>query len=175
MAWPSDPFAEPEDLVVYYDATQVAQLLRDDGTEGDASTITNNAHADYTLCNKHLKAASGDVVRAAVQGGKYDPDDLLALAGGDLEGLKKLVCRLAFWSLYQRRRPDASVDDVAGAAQALKDLESIRLGRELFNVPANVAASLPSSATQTPQSESNPRLLTADLWGLFGNRTGRRA
>lgn len=138
------PYATAVDLFVFHDPQQVGELLVDRGAPTpQRATLVNTATPLGESLNRLLLAASGELERACAVGKRYTPTDLQALTGAGAEGLKKLVCDLAFWMLRQRRQPGASDPRmVPGAQQAAETLAALRKGEQVFPFEEAAAAGL---------------------------------
>lgn len=160
----STAYADADDLLVYHDARSVGQLLLDDGTMAAVGQI----QASDTVTD-HLKAASGLVEAAALRGERYTPTDLgTTLSGVSADLLKKMVCELAFWSLYARRNPTAEMSP--SALWAFNMLDQLEKGERIFGFDEHAEAGNPDNGFMT-QSEWDTLGLASDQADrFFGQR-----
>lgn len=135
------------DLIARYDVRTIGDLVNDDGTAASSGTITGGANAVITAA---LEDASGEFIAALRQGGRYTEDDLTSLTGNSLAHMKRIVCKIAFWHLWERR---ASWDDDERADAARSDarraLQDLRQGVTVFDLTSQVNAGNPSVSVPT--------------------------
>ena len=136
-------YAEPADMLALFDARSLGALVKDDGTRGSPTELLTDPNLAAALA-----AASGRVEAAMLHGGRYSVADLESLTDNSLAYLKKLVCDVAFVTVWSRR----PFDELKGISQVCFDhseaaLESLRQGREVFNLTAQIAAGLPPAPT----------------------------
>jgi phage gp36-like protein len=131
------PYATPQDLVTYYDASVVADLASD----------TDSPVPDVTQCpliDQLLAFGAGRINSAATIGQRYSEDQLTALAGDDLQVLVQLNCTIAMGALLFRRpgsQYEKSYENHMKAAEEF--LDRLRKGERIFAFPENQDAGLP--------------------------------
>lgn len=130
-------WATGDDLVAYYDAKTIGQMLSDDGTAVAAASVPD--HAIVTRC---LKLASGEVDAALMHCNRYSQAQLSALADPSLEHLKHITCAVAVWHLQQRRLGTNPERAEAFRKQAQEHLERLRKGELVLNIDALKLAGL---------------------------------
>ncbi len=120
-------YCTPQQFLDRYDLRTVGRLLSDDGK----STLNQMQLLASPILASFLMEASGEVETVCLQGGRYTPADLAALAGTN-HGmtLAGLVADLAMWRLWRRRpskddKAPASVEDARDLLQRLGDGEAI--------------------------------------------------
>ena len=130
-------WATGDDLVSYYDAKTIGQMLADDGSAVAAASVPD--HAIVTRC---LKLASGEVDSALMHCKRYSQADLESLADPSLEHLKHITCAVAVWHLQQRRLGANPERSEALRKQAEAHLERLRKGELVLNLDPQKAAGL---------------------------------
>lgn len=150
-------YASPADLIVRKDARTLGDLVSDSGVRVAAEDLEDDANIQAALDD-----ASGIVDASLLQGKRYTVSDLEGLAGNSLAYLKRLVCDIAFWLLWERR-PSYGLDD-PGREQAWERqraaLKSLRSGEEIFAVDQVPEAGLPDTASPTLASLHRANLVT---------------
>lgn len=140
-------YAEPADMIARYDVRTLGDLVADDGTRVDATTLLTDDNLQAALDD-----ASGEFEAAMQQLRRYTPAELAALTGNSLALRKRIVCKLAMGMLWERRQ----YIDLEKAEEAMdaarKIMERLRKGEILFDVTANVEAGVPEAVTPTVQS-----------------------
>jgi phage gp36-like protein len=137
VATSSTAWATGDDLVAYYDAKTIGQMLTDDGTAVAAASVPD--HAIVTRC---LKLASGEVDAALMHCNRYSQAQLEALTDPSLEHLKHITCAVAVWHLQQRRLGTNPERAEAFRKQAQEHLERLRKGELVLNIDALKLAGL---------------------------------
>jgi hypothetical protein len=137
-------YALPSDMLVAFDARTLGQLCSD-----------NNAIISPTalLSDPNLQAAldktAGEIDAALLNGGLYKPVDLAGIitAGGTAAQLLiGMNCMGAMVWLY-RRRPMVDPKREEAYSKVYRDqLDLLQSGKNIFNLPAQQAASQPTVA-----------------------------
>jgi hypothetical protein len=130
-------YATPADMLALKDARTVGALVKDDGTRASATALATDPNLLAAL-----QAASGEVEAAVMQGGRYTVADLQALTDNSAAYLKELVCKIAWARLWARRPYDKEHAEAIREAQDA--LEMLRLGKHVFNLPAQINAGTPT-------------------------------
>lgn len=147
-------YADASDLVNRYSAGLLGDLCADDGRRVTESELATN---DKILTA--LRTATGKVRASIMQADRYTADQIDGL--GDpgspyynqesYEYLKDIVCRVAFWLLWQRKPWDDSSE--SGRRQAEADskeaLKMLREGSEIFVLGTAKEAGKPKSVGVT--------------------------
>lgn len=164
-------WATGDDLVSYYDAKTIGQMLSDDGTVVAASSVPD--HAIVTRC---LKLATGEVDAALMHCNRYSQAQLEALTDPSLEHLKHITCAVAVWHLQQRRMGTNPERAEAFRKQAQEDLERLRKGEIVLNVDELKLAGLIDHVEYSKNDIINetPRLLRDVATGPAGAFPRRR-
>jgi hypothetical protein len=141
-------YAAISDLQNAYRLANLLDLVTD-GTQGPTGsrplTLTGN-----TIAQAALDYGAGLINASCLVGQRYTEAELAALTGVDLALLVGLNCDLAYGRLLKRvGKGDPPPAEVVTAMEMLKAIEE---GQQIFNVPADVAASLttinfPSAST----------------------------
>lgn len=126
-------YATPNDMLVYADWNTIGDLVSDDGSQVEASVLTDSTSAYYTLLNTLLSAASGRVDSACLVAGMYSAGDLAGLGGNALAMLKEITCKLALVLLVRRRPEKIGADFWKVAQEEVENfLDRLRKGERLF-------------------------------------------
>ena len=122
------PYADQQDIINRCDVRTLGDLLSDDNTRLDPSSVLSS-----TLLNTLLLAASGFIELATYAGQRYSVLDLQALPdpSGQLELLKDLVCARCLQTLI-RRRPHVIAKTPEWVTEALVLLNQLRQGERIF-------------------------------------------
>jgi hypothetical protein len=166
-------FASGTDLVAFYDARRIAELVADTGVRPDPATVAS--HAVVTVM---LVAASDEIVAAATVGKRYTEAELSGIAGGSGGGgplLRQLTCHLAFGLIVNRR--GLAADDQSKLTPywrwAQDYLTLLRKGeRVLGGVDDVLDAGLPdtvSMAPQVPPMANQPPSIVQSMGRIFGS------
>ena len=124
-------------MIAHYDERTLKDLVSDSGTPvADLSVDTKLAAI--------LDSATGAINAALQVGNLYKTDDLAALTGESLAYLKRLTCDIAL-AYLMLRRPEkyGSRADIQKGIDEI--LDQFRSGARIFDIPANLAASLPGT------------------------------
>jgi hypothetical protein len=169
----SSPYLTAARYWLYKDERPTLELLADDDTKPTRADAENASATAGGRLLAALKRASGDIEQYAMSGGKYEPADLAAIVAGNGNGaalIESMVADLAFWTLAKRRWPSVQAKDVAGAQEALDDLQKLRDGVTIFGTVEAVEAGNVSVTTLDPGD--NRRTVRASV-RYFGNREPR--
>ena len=101
-------YAVPTDMMKYFDAVTIGELLSDDG-----DTVTDVTSSPILL--EYLLASSGQVEAACEVSALYSGADLQNLSDSGAALLRRIVCTLAAVMLVQRRLSEARQQRLAGA------------------------------------------------------------
>ena len=142
------PYADAADLIKRYDVRQIGDLVNDDDTRADAGDIAASGVVDAAMLD-----ASGDLEAAVMAGAMYTLGNLERIAFPDAPAtltatghrLKRIVCAIAFWRLWNRRHPFDTPKDFPAVIEAYADLEKLAQGETIFGLEETVAASQPST------------------------------
>jgi phage gp36-like protein len=134
-------YADSDDMVARYDENTLKQLVRDDGV----SEVMLSTNVKMTTA---LSTATGKVRASLLRGKRYTTDDLDGLTGESLEFLKDIVCRIAFWVLWQRKPYTSAQDTMRQEAKEQADefLNLLKTGQEIFEIDTHIAAGLPDAS-----------------------------
>lgn len=130
-------YATVQQLRKAYDSRLLADLGGDGNTPG---SVTESNSILTTALNR----ASADVRSYAMRGGRYSETDLDTLYGDDDWTLIGLCCDLAIGRLSARRGGSMAIDLKDAVKNADTMLRALEEGENIFNVPAAVAAGLPT-------------------------------
>lgn len=149
-------FASGADLIARYDVRTICDLINDDNTAATSGDITGGVNL---VVNAALADASGEVLTALRQAGRYTEAGLLAMTGNSAALLKKVTCKIAFWNLWERR---ASWDDDRGdqaRADARRVINDLKNGNIVFDIEGDVAAGVPRVSVPTIFESQNRNTL----------------
>lgn len=168
----SNIWATGADLVAYYDAATLGQMLMDNGTAVAAASV-----ADHAIVARCLKLASGEVDAALMHCNRYSAAQLTALTDPSLEHLKHITCAVAVWHLQQRRLGSNPERAEAFRKQAQEHLERLRKGELVLNVDELKLAGLIDHVEYTASqiASETPRQLRDVASGPAGVFPRRRA
>jgi|688.fasta_scaffold183078_5 phage gp36-like protein len=149
------------DLILFFDERDIQQLVIDDSSDSTTVDVTDNARVD-----RALSAAEGEVIAALRKGGRYEAEQLAALAGTDLDYLKRIICEIAMVHLFRRR--------VTVNPDVLKFYEDIRKGhiKDLQDGNSVITGDEPAAAEAGAISNEGPTLVEWDGLNLWRERTG---
>jgi len=137
-------FAVPSDLQARFDARVIGKYASDNETPVNIAGFSTNPRILAALSD-----ASDRITTACVYGNRYPRDTLTALAADPDNGsmLRQMTCALAMAQLLAGRVSgvDQIEEIVFGYKDAIQNLEDLRNGKAIFNLPAAIAATLPSS------------------------------
>ncbi len=140
-------YCTPSQLLDRYDARTIGQLVHDQNAEVDPATLLLDP-----ILKTHLASASGKIEAALLQGNRYTIADLETIAAVDPETtpndplannsawLIQLTADIAFSTLWRRRTWDEGDIGITIGEAADAELEKLRNGQMVFNLPAVAAA-----------------------------------
>lgn len=148
-------YATGDDLALRYDIDWVGDLATD-----NRETLSRGAVATHPAVLVALDGASGQVQAALIQGGQYSVEDLSTLNGVNAAYLRDLVCGLAIIRLWERR--SEAVPDNAETIQAKwwGLIEKLEKGGNIFDLPAQVDATIVDHAGPTAVQLQNRNDMT---------------
>lgn len=133
-------YATVAQLCERYDLRTIGDLASDTNAQVAAIALATDANVLAALDD-----ASGEVVTALLAGGIYTEAQLDALTGKSQFKLIRLVCRIAIVYIHERRSL-LSAEELEKYEKINNDaLERLRKGENVFNIPENLAAGLPSA------------------------------
>jgi hypothetical protein len=164
----ANPYATPADFILFIDVNVPGLLSRDDGGQNSATQLQTDPYLAAALA-----VASGEVEAAMMVSKRYSTDDLQALTGNALWLLKSLVCGLAIQHMrWRRAQLEQALMPIAD--HALKTLQALHDGKEIFAFEETEQAGLPSIFQMMPADffVNLPTLLTNQTryWGYRANR-----
>lgn len=147
-------YATPADLIARKSPSTIAALVSDTDEESSEAELATDAKVLAALAS-----ASGAVEAALLQGGRYSVVDLTALSANASAYLKQMVCDIAMAYLFARK-PLHRQEDYKAALE-LQDtyLERLRIGKNVFNIDANIDAGTPSYSAPTVAGIENLNLI----------------
>ncbi|MDY0170592.1 MAG: hypothetical protein RBS80_28890 [Thermoguttaceae bacterium] len=162
-------FADFEDLAARYDARLIRDLASDSGipvSDAEAGSDPRIAAA--------LDDGAGRILAACLNGRIYSEDDLLALVGSSLALLKRINCELAVVFLMGRRLDKFTSEEYQRAMEAAEAyLDRLRKGERLFQVPANLDATVPEIDGPHVTTYNRLNLLPERCRPFYPNRAQR--
>lgn len=143
--------SSPADFKLRYDLRALGDLVGDTGTQVSSSGLNSD-----TVLQQMLDDAYAEMVTSLIVGQRYSETDLTSLTGASLNYAKRIECDIALDLLY-RRRLYGKKNDAADAAstQAIAHLKNLSQGIEMFNVVAQMAASVPVTTGPTTTQLTN--------------------
>jgi hypothetical protein len=163
-------YATPAEFIALKDFRIVGQLVRDDNTAATPTELLTDSRLALALL-----VASGEVEMACVEGGRYAPSDLIALATTASAGaaiLQGIVTAIAYQWLRARRGVNEPA--LPEYTDALALLEKLRNGQAIFPFLEAEAAGLPKTVKLTQQDFLNQNLVSNN-YRIFGLRQNRVA
>lgn len=147
----------PADMLVFYDANKVGELSSDTGTAATAAELANSASTPYSIVIRAIRSAASDLDTHCQQGKRYTRSDLEAIIAAALAApsdeakqkraatIQQVVADLTFGYLMARRGYSAAQMDALAPRyrEALTVLEQLANGTTVFDLDANLAASIP--------------------------------
>lgn len=173
-------FADPSDMVLFYDQRKLVQEVSDSGTP--ALDLDNNPVL-LTL----LARATEEILAHALAGKKYTEDELQALADSDTSGyyLVGLCCDLAFGYLMIRRGKSVTEVERVAPNYKIAQLKLLQLadGSEIFpRIESDEHGDAGTPATESLENRTTSpckytnrafsRLLPSRPYGPFGSNNG---
>lgn len=147
-------FATYNDLQNRYDVRVIAKYASDNDTPVNVAGFATNPRITTALAD-----ASDFITTACVYGNRYPRTVLAALAADADNGamLRRMTCALAMVQLLAGRLSgvDQIEEIVFGYKEALQNLEDLRNGKAIFNLPTAIAAALPSSSAGPAVNDPN--------------------
>lgn len=165
VATSTDSWATGEDLVAYYDATTIGQMLKDDRTTVQAADVPN-----HPVVNRILLLSTGEVNSALMQSNRYSQDQLESMGASSVEHLKNITCAVAMWHLGERRINNNPERQEAARKLAELHLERLRKGELVLDVAVNRDAGVAQNVAYVqPGSSQNYPLLRDRMSGVAGH------
>lgn len=162
-------WATGDDLVAYYDAKTIGQMLRDDNTPVAVGDVP-----DHAIVQRMLLLATGEVDAALMQSKRYSLDQLSALGAASMEHLKNITCAVAMWHLGERRLPGNPEKQDAARKIAEAHLERLRKGELVLDVDDLITAGMADSIEFRPGDTRGTQLLRDRMSGQAGAFPKRR-
>lgn len=132
-------YANSDDLKARYDARTIGDLASDTGVRVEV--------ADFALDTNIIAAladASGEIETALVVARRYKVSDLTGLAGNSLAKLKRITCEIAMACLLGRRPAFDPELLEKFEEKAMKSLDKLAKGENVFNLEDQKGAGLPT-------------------------------
>lgn len=147
----------PADLLQFYDSNRVLELASDTGTAATTAELSNSASGPYAVAIRAIRSAASDLDMHCQQGKRYTRADLEAVITAALAAptdeekqkraakIQQVVADLTFGYLMARRGYSAQQMDALAPRyrEALVVLEQLANGTTVFDLDANLAASIP--------------------------------
>lgn len=168
----STAYITAAELLVFVDFRTLSDLCSDDNGRPLKSDFTDSTTVLGATTVAILKAASGYVEMACLNGGRYTPDDLAGLTGNQAQALKKIVANLALWDFYCRR-PDPGMPEPPQCAEANRLLDAIASGEKIFGIQETIDAGHAELTIETPQDVVARNLITYQSERMLGRRANR--
>lgn len=147
-------FATYNDLQDRYDARLIARYASDNDTPVNIAGFATNRRISTALAD-----ATDFITTACVYGNRYPRATLDLLAADPDNGamLRRMTCALAMVQLLAARGSgvDQIEELVFGYKEAMQNLEDLRNGKAIFNLPTAIAATLPSSSAGPSINDPN--------------------
>jgi phage gp36-like protein len=144
-------YATPANMQARYDARLLGDLVTDSGTAASASAQLTDANLQAALDD-----ASGAIDAALLNGQRYSATDLSGLTGNSQKHLIRMTCDIAIVYLVDRRayhKMNETLERIMVRAQGF--LKQLKDGDNIFDVPAQIAASVPVTTGPTTQTLVN--------------------
>jgi len=124
--------ASPQDMIDRYDVRTLGDLVSD-----STRTTEINLSSDEKMLTA-LESATGELIAACFKGKRYSFEDLNGLTESSGAYLRDLICRIAFWKLWQRKPWSDRYEQARAAAEKSSNeaLEMLRSGQQVFDVEA---------------------------------------
>jgi hypothetical protein len=163
-------WATGDDLVAYYDATTIGQMLKDDRTAVVAADVPT-----HPVIGRLLSMATGEVNSALNQAQRYSDAQLAAMPDSSLEYLRWLTVAIAVWHLRQRRLNTNPEQQALDKKIVDEHLNRLRKGEWVLGVPENQEAGIGEAVPFTQADvQRGPQLLRDRMTGLNGAFPKRR-
>lgn len=158
-------YADPDDMMARYDWREVGELVSDNNEQADPVQLRTDPNLAAALAD-----ASGEVDSALLVGGNYTPDQLAELEGNSLARLKNIVCLIAIANLMNRR-PLANWERYQTIKERVDlDLDKLRKGENILNIPGKAEAGLPSVGGYTTVEVKDLNLVRDRVRNFFPRR-----
>ncbi len=158
-------YADPDDMMARYDWREVGELVSDNNEQADPVQLRTDPNLAAALAD-----ASGEVDSALLVGGNYTPDQLAELEGNSLARLKNIVCLIAIANLMNRR-PLANWERYQTIKERVDlDLDKLRKGENILNIPGKAEAGLPSVGGYTTVEVKGLNLVRDRVRNFFPRR-----
>lgn len=166
------PYLTVVEFFTFADDYLIAELSLNGGDLTSANPSDTDLQTNAVVLAA-LGAASGQVESSLVKGGRYAPTDLAVLIGNSLTFLKGLTAAIALQWLRDKR---GNVDDpLPSYVRAMKVLEALENGGQVFAFAETEAAGLPKTAAMTAQDYDALNLTSRNVrfMGVRQNMLGR--
>lgn len=162
-------YATGQDLIDCFDVDMVGDLAQDSREEQDVSSVPG-----LPIVGKFLEQASGALEVALIAGGRYRPEQLVALTGVNQAFLKRVVCTIAMSMLF-KRRPSQQYLEIAKQffEESEGYLRALQTGKNLFNIEENKAASTIELQSVSSVEIDNLNLLPSRMSNYFPSSNTR--
>jgi phage gp36-like protein len=161
-------FALPDDLISRYDRRLIADLATDEG-----ETLPAEDLGDHPAVLTALQDASGEMLVALAQGGRYTVDQLEGLSGYALHHRKRICCDIAM-NLLMKRRPIVDEERAAAIAkQSREHLKSLAAGENVFGLEEHIDAGMLELSTVSTVEIENLNLLPTRMGRYFPDTAQR--
>lgn len=160
------PYATYSDLKARYDVRVISKYASDTAVPVPVAALASNPRVLAAL-----QDASALITSACVKGNRYPANVLTALAADIDNGalLRQMTCSLAMAALMANRV--SGVDEVEelvfGYKQATDNLDALRNGALIFNLPDTITASLPSASSGPSYPDRNRPTNWNPMFGRF--------
>lgn len=162
-------FATAQNLRDRYDVRVIGKYASDTGVPVPAAALSTNPRILAAL-----RDATAVISAACVKGGRYPTATLNTLAADPDAGalLHKMTCALAMASLIGGRVGGVDeIDEVVhGYKDALENLNDLRNGSIVFDLPDTITATLPESSAGPPFPDRNRPTNYNPMFGWFEYR-----
>lgn len=159
-------FATYNDLQDRYDARVIGKYAVDNSTPSNVAGFSSNRRIAAALTD-----ASAKITSACVRANKYSRAALETLAADEDKGamLRQMTCALAMAQLLSGRVSgvDQIEEIVFGYKDALQNLDDLREGKAVFDIDANIAATLPASSAGPPIQDPNRITIRNPMFGRW--------
>lgn len=156
----SNTYVEPDDLIVFYDTDRVLDLVSDTALGAPRATVADlsaSGSAAYRRALAIIQSAAGDVDSHCQMGKRYTRENLETIVNDYWDApadqakakrariLQQIVADLTFGLLLSRRgyTGDQLRQQAPRYEEALKTLDRLAQGIQVFDLDANVNASVP--------------------------------
>lgn len=157
----ANSYITPADLVLFYDSDRVLNLVSDAKAAAAAGDLSTPGSPAYQRAQIAVQSAAGDVDSHCQMGKRYTRENLEAMVAAFLADpndhakakrarvLQQIVADLAFGILLGRRgyTGDQLRRQAPRYEEALKSLERLAAGVQVFDLDDNVNAGVPRRVT----------------------------